>query len=211
MCYVELDNQWHFEKATKLCNGLHKFWCFWWQLGCQCRFKMTSLFSLLLLPAKGNHSRWVETSYTWPGWRWQPLASLKMGKPYHLFTPQYSNIQHAYGLYKTLHKTDNNIVPSLNNVHIYKERCILQTSKSLSTAQRDIWGMLLRIQQGGHYQPTFTELSSCASLFNVWKLMLKQHSDRIVLSGLQSPPNLSDSRDVWANAQLRWHEVTVCL
>lgn len=100
----------------------------------------------------------------------------------------------------------------LSKTYIYKESCILQTSKSLSTAQRDIWGTLLRIQQGGHYQPTFTELSSCVSLFNVWKLTLKQQFDCIVLSGLRSPPNFSESRYYWDDAQLlRWHELTVCL
>ncbi len=101
----------------------------------------------------------------------------------------------------------------LSITYIFTKRdASLQTSKSLSTAQRDIWGTLLRIQQGGHYQPTFTELSSCASLFNVWKLTLKQQSDRIVVGGLHSPPNFSESTDDWDDAQLfSWHEVTVCL
>lgn len=167
-------------------------WCFWWQLGCQCRFKMTSLFSRLLLPAKGNHSRWDETSYTWPDWRSKPLACLKIGKA----IPS-ANIQ-AFRLSIT---------------YIFTKRdASLQTSKSLSTAQRDIWGTLLRIQQGGHYQPTFTELSSCASLFSVWKLTLKRQSDRIVVGGLQSLPNFLESRNDWESAQLfRWREVTVCL
>lgn len=95
---------------------------FWWQPGCQCRFKMTSLF-LLFLPAKGNHSRWAQTSYTWPGWRSRPLACLKWEN--HTIC-SHSTIQHGWGLYT---KTVNNIALSLNNAHIYKERCIAANIK----------------------------------------------------------------------------------
>lgn len=194
--------------ATKL--FAYRKLCFWWQLGCQCRFKVTSLFSLLLLPAKGNHSRWDETSYTWPDWRSKPLACLKMGKT---IQSVHSLLFKHSACIRPVYSKNGTTAFRLSITYIFTKRdASLQTSKSLSTAQRDIWGPLLQIQQGGHYQPKFTELSSCESLFNVRNLTLKQQSYRIVVGGRHSSPNFSESTDDWDNAQLfSWHEATECL